>query len=389
MKVNSINALAKGFKDAGVGTSYNFPGFYSHELFKALGEDITSVNEKIAYEFAWGSSIAGSKTVVAFKNVGLHDAMDPFLNSYRTGVNAGLVVVVFDDINLTGSQGIFDSRLFRLQTRGVWLEPKTIQECYDYAYRSFQDSEFSKLPVVIRMSNSNVELVGMIKCSPKTSGDLLPYNKDFEKNVVHPTTGNDHFDTWFSKSNDLRSSLDTSASGFVPNFLLGESLNLESFIKRNYVNSGHIITEKFEKLYGQLRKLDYIVSMDLGGYTVDDKKTADLCLCFGSATAVAGGVKRVLPNKRIAAIIGDTPFLHSGKNSIPELLQRRLSIDIFLMDNGGSQGTGGQKIPGDITKEVQIYGIEYIKIELKDINTLGILLVKPSENLRLFHVLYT
>ncbi len=378
MKVNSISALAKGFRDAGVRTAYNFPGFYSHELFKALGENITSVNEKIAYEFAWGSSIAGSKTVVTFKNVGLHDAADPFLNSYRTGINAGLVIVVFDNINLTGSQGIFDSRLFRMQTGGIWLEPKTIQECYDYAYRSFNDSEISKLPVVIRMSNSNIELVGEIEPRSGVDGGLLPYKKNFEKNVVHPITGNNHFDTWVTKNQNLQSALDSNALGFSPNFLLGNRLNLETYIKRSYAKGGHIVTNKFEELYGQLRELGYIVSMDLEGYTVDGKKTAELCLCFDSATAVAGGVKRMLPNNPVAAIIGDTPFLHSGKNSIPELLQRKLPIDIFLMDNGGSQGTGGQKIPGDISKEAQIYDIEYIKIDLKDVSTLGSQLAIPS-----------
>lgn len=59
------------------------------------------------------------------------------------------------------------------------------------------------------------------------------------------------------------------------------------------------------------------------------------------------------------------------------------------MDNGGSQGTGGQTIPGDIVKEAQIYGIEYTRLDLRDVDNLSAKLFGPTRNLRLFHVLYT
>ncbi len=45
---------------------------------------------------------------------------------------------------------------------------------------------------------------------------------------------------------------------------------------------------------------------------------------------------------KVAAVIDDTPFLHSGKNVLPELVLRNLLVDIFVLDNGGSQKTEGQ-----------------------------------------------
>ncbi len=387
MKVNSIKALAQGFIDAGIYTAYNFPGFHSHDLFSALGENIISVNEKIAYEFAWGSSIAGARTVVTFKNVGLHDAADPFLNSYYTGINAGLVVVVFDDINLTGSQGVFDSRQFRAITGGIWLEPKTIQECYDYAFNSFKKSEESGLPLIIRMSNTNTQLTGSIICSNQQQKSIIPYVKNFDAYVVHPITGNAQFEKWVLKNKNLNSLLDSNSVGVVSKDLLVNTIVFPT-VNKKYNTEQHIVTNKFENFYSILRNNNYIVSIDLGGYTADYLKTADMCLCFGASTAVAGGVKNILLDIKVAAVIGDTPFLHSGKNVLPELVLRGLCIDIFVLDNGGSQGTGGQVVPGNIEKEAMIYDVEYVKLYLSEVElTLKKIMTKP-ERTRVFHILY-
>ncbi|MBP6974758.1 MAG: hypothetical protein KBB54_02320 [Candidatus Pacebacteria bacterium] len=388
MRVSSIGALAQGFKNANVKSIFNFPGFHSHELFNELGGKITSVNEKIAYELAWGSSIGGQRTVVTFKNVGLHDAMDPFMNSYYTGVGRGLVVVVFDDINLTGSQGIFDTRLFRHHTGGIWIEPKTVQECYDYAYMAPLLSESSDMPVVIRMSNTNVELRDEITLKQHQEIKSFSYAKNFEKNVVHPITGNHHFANWLTKNINLESDLDSASVGFASKSILQKTLPTVD-IRLNYRSEGHINVDTFDELYAILRDHKYIVSMDLGGYTADPEKTADVCLCFGASTAVAGGIKTAQQEARVAAVIGDAPFLHSGKNVIPELIVRNLVIDIFIMDNGGSQGTGGQQVPGNIELESARYGVEYKKIHLSDISSLKSEIKTKSLHTRIFHILYT
>lgn len=388
MKANSISALAQGFKNANVEQIYNFPGFHSHKLFNELDGKVTSVNEKIAYELGWGSSIGGQRTVVSFKNVGLHDAMDPFMNSYYTGVSAGLVIVVFDDINLTGSQGIFDTRIFRYHTGGIWLEPKTIQDCYDYAYIAPQLSELSDMPVVIRMSNTNVELNGEIITKNQQNKSSFLYTKDFKKNVVHPITGDEQFNNWIDKNRNLESHLNDKSVGFASANILdrtGPSVN----IIRNHSKESHIVVETFDGLYRILRANKYIISIDLGGYTADPLKTADVCLCFGASTAVAGGIKATQQKSKVAAVIGDAPFLHSGKNVIPELIERKIAIDIFIMDNGGSLGTGGQKVPGNIELEATKYCVEYKKISLSDISSYETEIEEEPLHTRIFHILYT
>ena len=93
-----IAALAAGFRAGGVTICANHPGFHSHELAAAIGCPVTSRSERAAFAFGWGASLAGARTVVALKNVGLNDAADPFINALFVGCHGGLVVVVFDDI---------------------------------------------------------------------------------------------------------------------------------------------------------------------------------------------------------------------------------------------------------------------------------------------------
>ena len=70
--------------------------------------------------------------------------------------------------------------------------------------------------------------------------------------------------------------------------------------------------------------------------------------------------------KKVVSITGDGAYLHSGKNSIQEALDRKLLIKNIIICNGGSQGTGGQKIPGDLYYQPK--GIKTLKISYKKTN---------------------
>ena len=68
------------------------------------------INEKVALETAVGASLAGVRTLVTMKHVGLNVAADPFMTLSLTGVNAGLVVVSADDPGMHSSQNEQDNR---------------------------------------------------------------------------------------------------------------------------------------------------------------------------------------------------------------------------------------------------------------------------------------
>jgi len=202
-KLTGIEAIADGLLDGGCEVVTNFPGFMSHKLFSSLGGEITSTNEKIAYETAWGASFAGKRSVVTFKNVGLNDAADPFLNSMIIGVNAGLVVVVFDDTYVEGSQSRQDSRHYFVFFGGLWFEPYSLQNAYNIAYQSFALSEKFQIPIVIRITNQMVYKKGEY-IRRKGQRKTLPIIKNHERFVIHPVNSKTQRQTISNRNNKIR-----------------------------------------------------------------------------------------------------------------------------------------------------------------------------------------
>ena len=91
-------AIARGAYEAGTRVVTAYPGTPSTEIteYAAQYPELNtewSVNEKVALEIGIGSCIAGARTLVAMKHVGLNVAMDPLLSISYPGVSAGLVIV--------------------------------------------------------------------------------------------------------------------------------------------------------------------------------------------------------------------------------------------------------------------------------------------------------
>ena len=63
--------------------------------------------------------------------------------------------------------------------------------------------------------------------------------------------------------------------------------------------------------------------------------------------------------KNVVAVVGDGAFFHSAKNTIDELLERKLNTKIILIDNGGLYSTGGQKISGVLPSYVKMLELDF------------------------------
>jgi len=428
--INAVDAIATGLVDGGGEIFTNFPGYMSHKLFSFLGGKVTSVNEKIAYEIAWGSSFAGKRSAVMFKNVGLDDAADPFLNSMVVGVNAGMVMVVFDDVFVEGSQSRHDSRHYFDFFKGLWFEPYSVQSAYDIAYKAFSLSERFQIPVVIRVTNQLVNLNGDCKRKKRQSKtySLVKNHKQF---VVHPVNSKYQRDVLSKKNIRIQKYIDFLYKGLAARNETKKRKTLltfgcclaeeEDYVKRDYTkiqlysyplpsslagivqkssdvvileqgddfackkiqesiadisklesntgfipdkSKGYIISSNYEKFYYALKKIKpSCVIGDLGEYTKDTFDSIDGVLCFGSSISVGLGCL-LAGKKNVFSITGDASYLHSGKNSIVEAIERNLPINIVVICNGGSQGTGGQIIPGDLyyqPKGVEVHRLQYKK----------------------------
>jgi indolepyruvate ferredoxin oxidoreductase alpha subunit len=403
-----IEALAAGFRAGGARLCANHPGFHSHRLAAELGCPVTSRSERAAMAFGWGASLAGARTVVTIKNVGLDDATDPFVNALFVGCNGGFVVVVFDDIEIEQSQLPHDSRVFSALPGGIWLEPRSVADAGRWAAHSFELSERFNAPVVLRITNL---LCHAAADKQPVAVDPLgerQFVRQPERWVVHPANSARlagmqrercaRIQAWSDaepvKSGMLQAGrplallvgavpLDAAAgadwlaidrlplpaaaiaacrqasrvtvhehgrshvAGMVAAALVGDRVQALPYEMADVPRSYHD-RDWYEPLFGPLRSLpDRVVIGDLGSHTMDPARSIDACLCYGASVAVAAGVAAAAPDRRVICVTGDGAFAHSGAAGLAEAVDRGVALVVLVIDNGGCRDTGGQRISMD------------------------------------------
>ncbi len=148
-------ALALGAFAADVTVATGYPGTPSTEIMEYFARypgvyAEWSPNEKVALEVGIGASLAGARTMVTMKHVGLNVAADPFFAVAYTGVNGGLVIVCADDPSMHSSQGEQDNRNYARFAKVPLLEPSDSQECFDMVGIGLEISETYDTPVLLR-----------------------------------------------------------------------------------------------------------------------------------------------------------------------------------------------------------------------------------------------
>ena len=403
-----ISALAAGFRAGGVRICTNHPGFHSQRLAAALSCPVTSRSERAAMAFGWGASLAGARTVVTLKNVGLNDAADPFVNAMFVGCHGGLVIVVFDDVEIEQSQLPLDSRLYASLPGGIWIEPRSVAEAARWATRSFELSERFGTPIVLRITNALCHAAVMDRLPENASPGEKMFSRDPARWVVHPANvarltalrqrrceqiqawsdaepvacgavkggepltllvgampeGTQVGDNWLAVDRlplpvaaisaarrasrvTVREHGRAHAASALASALLGDRIEMVPFSMPDVPRSYHD-RDWYEPLFGPLRSLpNRVVIGDLGSHTMDPHRTIDACLCYGASVAVAAGVAAAAPDLRVICVTGDGAFAHSGAAGLAEAVDRTLTLVVFVIDNGGCRDTGGQRISVD------------------------------------------
>lgn len=209
MKNKPINALCDGFIDGGVENTTNFPGFYSHDIFHKLNKGKISINERVAFEIAYGVSLAGKRSLVTMKNVGLNVASDPFLHSLISGVNGGLVIVITEDTEVCASQERQDSRYYHNFFGGLWFEPNSVNSAYNIARESFYLSEKYDTPIVIRLTNTFFKLEGNYTRLSKITKVNNKIINNPEKYIIYPNYWKKQYDNLKQKNNKISNYVET------------------------------------------------------------------------------------------------------------------------------------------------------------------------------------
>ncbi len=171
-------AVARGAYEAGVSYASAYPGTPSTEILENLSTypEIYAEwapNEKVALESAIGASVAGQRSMMSMKHVGMNVAADPMFTWAYMGVNAGNLIVTADEPGMFSSQNEQDNRNYAKAAKLAMLEPSDSQECIDMVKAAFDLSEEYDTPFVLRMttrvchSKSIVELSDRVEREPK------------------------------------------------------------------------------------------------------------------------------------------------------------------------------------------------------------------------------
>lgn len=184
-------ALARGAWEAGVRVACAYPGTPSSEILENLAnypeiDAEWSPNEKVAFEVAFGAAIAGARSIVSMKHVGLNVAADPFFSSAYTGVKGGFVIVSCDDPGMHSSQNEQDNRRYAKFAKVPLIEPSDAQEAHDFIKIAFDISEKFEIPVLFRMTTRISHTKGVVEVGERKEIPLKDYVKNPQQFVLLP-----------------------------------------------------------------------------------------------------------------------------------------------------------------------------------------------------------
>jgi len=121
---------------------------------------------------------------------------------------------------------------------------------------------------------------------------------------------------------------------------------------------------------------------DIGCYTLGANppyQIVDTCLCMGAGISQAAGIAKQ-GVKRVAAVIGDSTFIHSGIPALINAVYNQANILVLILDNSTVAMTGNQPTPlTGITAKGKVGGKVSLEEICKACNVSSIEVVDPYD----------
>ena len=455
-------AIARGAWEAGVKVSSAYPGTPSTEISENVVkyDEIYaewSPNEKVAMEVAIGASMAGVRSLVSMKHVGVNVASDPLYTVSYIGVNGGLVMIAADDPGLYSSQNEQDSRAVARAAKVPVIEPSDSNEAKEFVKFAYDLSEQYDTPVMVRTTTRLAHSQGVVELCERQEREDKPYVKNIKKNVMMPGMAKARH--LHVEDREIRMAKDASAfpinrmemgdtkigviTSGIPYQYVKEVLPNASVLKLGLVNPlpKDLVREfasKVEKLYiveeldpiieeqvkamgiactgkeiftvqGEysanmirkailgmdlqledaaqvpnrppilcpgcphrstfyvLKKLGIHAAGDIGCYTlgaVAPLGVVDTTVCMGASISTLHGMEKAKGPAFIrnwVAVIGDSTFMHTGVNSLMNMVYNRSTGTVLILDNSTTGMTGhqdhagtGKTLKGDIVNAIDV-----------------------------------
>jgi len=187
-------AIVRGALEAGVRFASGYPGTPSSEVTDSFARIASergivfeySVNEKVAVEMAFAASLAGARSIVAMKHLGLMYAGDPITTIPYIGTGAGMVIVSAGDPSCRTSPNEQDQRQLADMLHLPVLDPSTPQDALDMTRFAFELSEKSRLPVLLRPTTWVCHTRARVECGTLREGQVTGFQRDPSRLVPVP-----------------------------------------------------------------------------------------------------------------------------------------------------------------------------------------------------------
>ena len=459
-------AIARGAYEAGVKVSAAYPGTPSTEISENLVKYKDSLycewspNEKVATEVAIGASMAGVRSLVSMKMVGVNVAADPLYTVSYIGVNGGMVLVAADDPGLYSSQNEQDSRMVARAAQVPVVEPSDSQEAKDFTKFAYKISEKYDTPVILRTTTRLAHSQGMVTLEEREEVADKPYERNIAKNVMMPAMAKgrhlavearekalieDSCDFPINRVEMRDTKIGVVTSG-IPYQYVREALPNASVLKLGLVNplprrlieefaakvdtlyiieeldplietqvkswgikctGKEILTVQGEysanmlrkailgleldikepakvpnrppilcpgcphrSVYSVLNELKIHAAGDIGCYTlgaVAPLSVIDTTVCMGASISTLHGMEKAKGKdyiKNWVAVIGDSTFMHTGINSLMNMVYNQGTGTVMILDNSTTGMTGhqdhaatGKTLQGDVVPAINIMGM--------------------------------
>ncbi|HWQ20064.1 MAG TPA: indolepyruvate ferredoxin oxidoreductase subunit alpha [Methanotrichaceae archaeon] len=168
-------AIARGAYEAGVTVATGYPGTPSTEILENLSKEKSEVycewspNEKVAFEVSAAASLAGCRSIVTMKHVGLNVAADPLMTLSYLGVVGSFVACVADDPGMHSSQNEQDTRQYARFAKVPIFEPSDSQEARDFMLMAMEVSEKCQTPAILRSTTRVSHSRSLVEIGERTS----------------------------------------------------------------------------------------------------------------------------------------------------------------------------------------------------------------------------
>ena len=191
MLLSGNEAIALGAREAGVYFASAYPGTPSTEIMETFARLPGVIaqwapNEKVAFETGIGSALAGARTMVCMKHVGVNVAMDPLMTFAYTGTIAGFVLISADDPEMHSSQNEQDNRHIARFAKIPMLEPSDSNEAHDFFKLAIEISERFETPVMLRVTTRISHAKGIVDLETWLEPKVTGFKKDPRRFVMVP-----------------------------------------------------------------------------------------------------------------------------------------------------------------------------------------------------------